>query len=175
VAHEVIVEFDEALTASDVASVDVPAVEVLVARVMAAEGVDDGTAVTVLFADDAFLQALNREHRDIDEPTDVLSYATDAFEDDGEPFPGAPDVDEPYLGDIAISIPTAVRQAGAAGLEAAEEIAHLVVHGLLHILGYDHEEPEEDAAMRVLEESYLGPEIGSRIHAAGPDAHVLHR
>ena len=169
--YEVIVEFDEALDASDVAVVDAPVVEALVARVLTDEGIADGTVVTVLFADDAFLQALNREHRALDEPTDVLSYAANAEEEDGEVFPGAPDDDEPYLGDIAVSIPTALRQAAAGSLEPAEEIAHLVVHGLLHILGYDHEEPEEDAAMRAREEGYLGP----RIHAAGPDAHVLHR
>lgn len=167
--YEVIVEFDEALDASEVAVVDRAAVKAVVARVLTDEGIEDGTVVTVLFADDAFLQALNREHRDLDEPTDVLSYAADAEGD--ELFPGAPEDDEPYLGDIAVSIPTAVRQAAAASLEPAEEIGHLVVHGLLHILGYDHEEPEEDAAMRAREEGYLGPGI----HAAGPDAHVLHR
>jgi probable rRNA maturation factor len=168
VPHEVIVAFDEALDASDIAIVDVPAVESLVTRVLDDEGIED-TAVTVLFADDAFLQALNREHRDLDESTDVLSYAADAESDD-EPFPGEAGF-EPYLGDIAVSITTALRQASASALEPHDEIAHLVVHGLLHILGYDHEEPEDDATMRAREEGYLGP----RIHAAGPDAHVLHR
>lgn len=169
--YEVIVELDEALSDAEAAAVDVAAVETLVARVLTDEAIADETVVTVLFADDAFLQALNREHRDLDEPTDVLSYAADAEADDAEAFPGMPDDEPPYLGDIAVSIPTALRQAAAASLEPAEEIAHLVVHGLLHILGYDHEEPEEDAAMRAREEGYLGP----RIHAAGPDAHVLHR
>jgi len=173
VPYEVIVELDEALSATEAATVDVPAVEALVARVLTDEAIEDETVVTVLFADDAFLQALNREHRDLDEPTDVLSYAADAESEDAAVFPGMPeDEDEPpYLGDIAVSVPTALRQAAAADLEPSEEIAHLVVHGLLHILGYDHEEPEEDAAMRAREEGYLGP----RIHAAGPDAHVLHR
>jgi probable rRNA maturation factor len=173
VPFEVIVEFDDALPADERVVVDVSAVETLVARVLVDEAVEDDTVVTVLFADDAFLQALNREHRDIDEPTDVLSYAADAEGEDAEAFPGTPaDEDEPpYLGDIAVSVPTALRQAAAANLESAEEIAHLVVHGLLHILGYDHEELAEDAAMRAREEGYLGP----RIHAAGPDAHVLHR
>lgn len=171
--YEVIIELDEALSDVEAAVVDAPAIEALVARVLTDEEIEDETVVTVLFADDAFLQALNREHRDLDEPTDVLSYAADAESDDVEAFPGTPeDEDEPpYLGDIAVSIATALRQAAAANLEPAEEIAHLVVHGLLHILGYDHEEPDDDAAMRAREERYLGP----RIHAAGPDAHVLHR
>jgi len=171
VPYEVIVELDESLSAAEVAVVDVAAVEALVLRVLTDDAIAEGTVVTVLFADDPFLQALNREHRDIDEPTDVLSYAADAESDDGEAFPGMPDDEEPYLGDIAVSVPTALRQAAAASLEPTEEIAHLVVHGLLHILGYDHEEPEDDAVMRAREEGYLGP----RIHAAGPDAHVLHR
>ena len=169
--YEVIVELDESLSPAEAAAVDAAALEALVARVLTDEAIEDGTVVTVLFADDAFLQALNREHRDIDEPTDVLSYAADADVDGDDPFPGMPDDDAPYLGDIAVSVPTALRQAAAASLNPSEEIAHLVAHGLLHILGYDHEEPEEDAAMRAREEGYLGP----RIHAAGADAHILHR
>ncbi len=140
------------------------------------EFVSDETALTVLFAADAFLRSLNLDHRGVDEPTDVLSFTAHEEDEDDEAasagaFPGNfPDsMEEPrYLGDIAVSVPTALRQAAAVNLEPSEEIAHLVVHGLLHILGWDHEEPTEDARMRAREESVLG----SRIHAG--QGHVLH-
>ena len=64
----------------------------------------------------------------------------------------------PYLGDIAISLPTAIRQAGEIGHPLEDEIAHLLVHGILHLCGYDHvNSPEEEAEMRAREERYIGP------------------
>jgi probable rRNA maturation factor len=174
--YDITVEFHDSLPANDQSAVDLSALEALVTRVLAEESVPDETVLTVLFADDAFLQTLNREHRDIDEPTDVLSFpAHEEDEDDEAAYAGAfpgnfPEtMEEPrYLGDIAVSVPTALRQAAAANLKPSEELAHLVLHGLLHILGYDHETPEEDALMRAREEAELGPGIHAR------QAHDLH-
>ncbi len=126
--------------------------------VLAAEGVEDGAVVALLFADDALLWRLNREHRGIDEPTDVLSFPGD----EGETFPAAGG-ESRHIGDIAVSVPTARRQAADAGLTLDEELRHLVLHGLLHLLGYDHESDADDAAMRAKEEAVLG----SHIHDAG--------
>lgn len=113
-----------------------------------------GAAVTVLLATDERLRALNRDHRGLDEPTDVLSFPAE----EGDAFPTPPG--EPrYLGDIAVSLAAIERQARTAGLDPALELAHVVVHGLLHLLGHDHETPEDDAAMRAREEALLGPAI----------------
>jgi len=88
------------------------------------ESVTNDPEISVVICDDAFIQALNREYRQKDKPTDVLSFAQD---------------DPNVLGDIVISLPTAARQADAAGWPLESEIALLAVHGLLHLLGYDDE------------------------------------
>jgi probable rRNA maturation factor len=82
-------------------------------------------SVTVAFVSDKKIRELNRQFRHIDKPTDVLSFPSDS--DDGD------------LGDIAISIQTAARQAKQSGLTLDGEIAQLLLHGLLHLSGYDHE------------------------------------
>lgn len=84
----------------------------------------DTVEISVVLCDDPFIQALNRQHRGKDAPTDVLSFAQD------DPF---------LLGDIVISLPTAARQAKAAGWSLEQELALLGIHGLLHLLGYDDE------------------------------------
>lgn len=130
------------------------------------EQIADGTAATLLLAGDELLRELNREHRGSDEPTDVLSFPAA----EGEAFPGEPD-EAPYLGDIAVSVPMVRRQAVAASMAPGEELRHVVLHGLLHLLGYDHETPEDDAQMRAREEAVLGAEI----HAGhAEDAHGGH-
>jgi len=130
----------------------------LLARVLAGEDVEDGAGLSIEIADDELLHELNREHRGVDGPTDVLSFAAE----EGEAFPGAPDQPR-YLGDIAVSVETVRRNAADAGLTTEQEIDHVLVHGLLHLLGWDHETDEDEAAMRAREEGYLGPAI----HAAG--------
>ena len=171
--HYVIAIEAESLEPAARASVDVEALRALCARVLEEEEAEDAAALTIVFADDELLRSLNREHRDLDVPTDVLSFP--AWEsgleaDDEFTPPEVPrDADDPGpdLGDIAISVETAARQAVAAGLTIEQELAHLVLHGLLHILGYDHEAPEDDAEMRAREEGVLGPAIhASNAHAA---------
>lgn len=98
--------------------------------------------MSVTFVDDAEIHSLNREHRGVDRPTDVLSFPQ--FEPD-EVFPeGAPFM----LGDLVVSLETARRQAAEFGHGEEREIAFLLVHGFLHLMGYDHETPEDEAAMR---------------------------
>ncbi len=96
------------------------------------------SSLTLMLTDDAVLRDLNRSYRGFDKPTDVLS-----FEDGEAPFEGAPI----YLGDIAISVPQAERQAEAGGHVVSAELQLLTVHGVLHLLGYDHATPDEKAAM----------------------------
>ncbi len=130
--------------------VDLAALEALAGRVLAGEGVADGVALTVLTTGDDTLRDLNRRFLGIDAPTDVLAFpeAAEAPLGEGEP---------PSLGEIAISVPTAVRQASELGHALDDELAHLLVHGILHLCGYDHEAGGEEAArMRAREERYLG-------------------
>jgi len=93
--------------------------------------------VSILFVDDAGIQKLNRQYRDIDQPTDVLSFPQTG----DEPDP----LDSPLLGDVVISTEMAWRQAGEHGLGLEEELLLLLIHGILHLLGYDHERSENDA------------------------------
>ncbi len=130
--------------------VDLHELEELAGRVLAGEGVADGVALTVLTTDDETLRDLNRRFLGIDAPTDVLAFpeAAEAPMGEGEP---------PSLGEIAISVPTAVRQAAELEHGLPDELAHLLMHGILHLCGYEHEGGGEEAArMRAREEHYLG-------------------
>jgi probable rRNA maturation factor len=95
--------------------------------------------LTVVIADDGVLRELNRAFRGMDAPTDVLSFGGEA-----PGFVVAPDAAD-YLGDVVISYPHAQAQATGHSVEA--ELALLVIHGVLHLLGYDHLEPDEKEAM----------------------------
>ena len=99
--------------------------------------VDSDAVLTIMVTDDAELQQLNRDYRNEDKPTDVLSF------EDGSIWPDG----NRYLGDIAISLETAGRQAKQAGHALTDEMALLTAHGVLHLLGHDHAEEGEKAAM----------------------------
>jgi probable rRNA maturation factor len=119
--------------------------------VMAAEGVAPAVEIEVVLADEATVRDLNRLYRGKDEPTDVLSFA--AME--GEAFLASPD-EAPTLGEIVICLPVAESQARASGRTVAGEVSHLLTHGLLHLLGYDHEEDEaESRRMKAREDELL--------------------
>ena len=92
----------------------------------------------VRLTNDAELQALNKQFRGIDAPTDVLSFGTEMLRDGRLTYEGK--FPEPfYLGDIAISVDRCVAQAAQFGHDVAAELALLVIHGILHLLGYDHQ------------------------------------
>mgnify|MGYP003586948509 FL=1 len=114
-------------------------------------GLSEGVEVGVTFLDDAAIQELNRDYRDKDRPTDVLSFALN--EGDEPKIIDAPE--EELLGDILISLETTARQAEEYGHSLERELAYLTVHGMLHLLGYDHEEPADQAEMRLEEEAVL--------------------
>ncbi len=98
--------------------------------------------VSILLTGDMDIRRLNQEFRNIDQPTDVLSFPQNSEEDPA--IPG-----ETILGDIAVSLDTAKKQAQEHGLDFNEEIVLLLIHGILHLLGYDHEISEkEDKKMR---------------------------
>ena len=104
------------------------------------EGFANDTEVSLTFTDNEGIKALNSEFRGIDRPTDVLSFPLTDYE--GSAFP----VDEPKasLGDIVISLERAREQADEFGHSFEREVAFLTVHSMLHLLGYDHVNSEEE-------------------------------
>ena len=112
----------------------------------------DDPDLTIVLTDDRQLHELNRDFLGVDAPTDVLSFPSSELD---------PETGAAYLGDILISIPRATQQAQAAGHPVEAEAQLLVVHGVLHLLGYDHSNAEEKAQMweeqaKVLERLGLG-------------------
>ncbi len=134
----------------------VASLERLAAEVMVGESVAGGTGLTVLITSDDEMQRLNLAFLGVDAPTDVLSFPDEADSGEADDFIVGDDA-EPYLGDIAIGIETSMRQAEEHDHSLDAELAHLLVHGILHLCGYDHETgPEDEARMRAREERYLG-------------------
>ena len=109
------------------------------------EGVKEGTEVSVTFVDNDRIQEINREYRDKDQPTDVISFALEEM-GEGEIAIIGEDIPK-VLGDIIISIPRAREQAVDYGHSFARELGFLAVHGFLHLLGYDHMTKEDEEKM----------------------------
>ena len=124
----------------------------VVTEALAAADPGGGEGASVVIADDVTLHELNSRYRGVDEATDVLAFA--GSEPTGPSFPPFPEGEE-SLGEVLVSYPQAVRQARQHGWPVEREVALLVVHGVLHLLGHDHEEPEEEAAMKELEKCAL--------------------
>lgn len=113
--------------------------------------------VSLSFVGDRAMRRLNREHRGKDRTTDVLSFPMyEPFNVPRQPVAGEPEL---MLGDIIISLDVAARQAAAYDAALDAEIERLLVHGVLHLLGHDHEEPDERRRM-VREERKLAKAIG---------------
>jgi probable rRNA maturation factor len=134
-----------------------------VASALDAAGAPKPGSVTVVLTDDVELSELNAEHMGIDGPTDVLSFPM--LEPSAFPVVAAERGDRrTHIGDIAISVERAVEQAaegrggqtGDVRWSAADELRLLVTHGTLHLCGWDHAEPADEAAMRALEHRLLG-------------------
>lgn len=123
---------------------------------------EEGSSISVSLVSDAQIQDLNKLHRGKDKPTDVLSFPliestlTDAPAQSADPA-----IEERMIGDIVISVDTARRQAADYDAQLQDEIDRLLIHGVLHIVGHDHEEPDERARME-REERRLADVIGMR-------------
>lgn len=109
-----------------------------------------GSEVTVAFVSSKAMRALNRRSRGSSRTTDVLSFPLHAR----RPFRRDPD-GVVRLGDIVVSLPTAARKARERGLNLRDELRELVVHGLLHLVGYDHDRPKNVQRMRRAEDALL--------------------
>jgi probable rRNA maturation factor len=116
------------------------------------------TSLAVRFLSDRAMQSLNRDFRGKDKSTDVLSFPGELTGIPGEPMEGILPGGEIHLGDIAIAVPTARRQAGERGHGVEREMRVLLLHGLLHCLGYDHE--TDDGTMERIENDWRERLIG---------------
>ncbi|HEV7663042.1 MAG TPA: rRNA maturation RNase YbeY [Chloroflexota bacterium] len=135
---------------------DTVRVKALVGAIVAGEFTRGGAfTVSLHLVTDASIQALNASHRATDAATDVLSFPLqDAHDPGGFVLPPGQPV---HLGDVVVSYPRAVQQAADYGHSIEREVAYLVAHGVLHVLGYDHEADAEREHMRYLEEEALRP------------------
>lgn len=127
---------------ADETSLDTAAATVLDHQKVKSEDVD----LSIVITDDASLQDLNREYLSIDAPTDVLSFSLNEKD---------PETGRLYLGDAIISFPRAQEQAAKAGHAVVAELQLLTVHGVLHLLGYDHADPEEKEKMWGVQQEIL--------------------
>lgn len=115
-------------------------------KICAGEGLRGAVELSVLLCDDARIRQLNREYRNMDTPTDVLSFEQD----------GTQGVDPKPLGDIVISLDTVDAHCRGDRALMRDELNLLFCHGLLHLLGYDHANSEERACMQQKQSHYLG-------------------
>jgi probable rRNA maturation factor len=135
----------------DAPGIDLASLESIASRALAAEHVAEPAELSIMVTGDERIRELNRTYRDTDAPTDVLAFAQSEGDQFAQPE-GAP----PHLGDVVISLDTAARQAGEFSIPLGDELSHLLVHGILHLLGYDHETEDEAATMRAHENAILG-------------------
>jgi len=131
---------------NEIDQIDTPALTGLAARVLEISGKTGDSGLSLKITGDEEIQSLNRDYLGKDTPTDVLSFPI--------PF-NDPDSGVSYLGDVVISLPAASRQAASAGHGVEDEIQLLLVHGILHLLGYDHVTPEDKAVMWKLQDKIL--------------------
>jgi len=126
-----------------------------VQAMLAAEKVAGPMEIDCMITDDTAIRALNRKYRGMDEPTDVLSFALDEAGTDDTVFPSLPG-SPCKMGVLVISYQTALLQAEQKHVKVEEEMLLLMVHGILHILGYDHGGRAGAAAMRRREREIVG-------------------
>ena len=113
---------------------------------VSASGLEVDGELTVVINNQVFIRDLNLRYRDVDSSTDVLSFPAGYID---------PETGKPYHGDIIISFPDALQQAQAAKHGIDSELSLLLVHGILHLAGYDHSTPEEQSEMWEIQERIL--------------------
>ena len=141
-AYEIEVEVDAPFRAD----IDVENLRATAVATLRHAGLEDG-ALTVVITDDESVRTFNRQYRDIDAPTDVLSFSAQEGEELNDLPPELLEEMGNYLGDLIIAYPYTVAQAGRYGHSVAAELRLLIVHGTLHLLGHDHDIPERQQAM----------------------------
>lgn len=151
--YDISIEIDETITDP----IDSAAIRAAIEATLRRLNVNEA-GLTVVLTTDEHVRALNAQYRGFDEPTDVLSFAAQ------ENLPDAPSLALPeeaqaefrhYLGDLVIAYPYSARQAARYGNSVIAELQLLVVHGVLHLLGYDHDDEVSERAMEALQEEIL--------------------
>lgn len=130
----------------------------VVRDVLEYENCDFDAEVSVTLTDNDSIREINSKHRNIDKPTDVLSFPMLEFDEDGNAIDSEFDMDDEMvlLGDIVISMERAAQQANEYGHSIIREIAFLTAHSMFHLLGYDHvDDPEGDKSMCQKQEDVL--------------------
>jgi probable rRNA maturation factor len=135
-------------------SVDRPRVKKIARGVLKDEGVVRPYEVSLVFTDSQTVQQLNRDYRGVNRPTDVLAFYMLTRDTVDNSFPLPPD-GVTRLGEVIISYPHAVAQAMEQGHSTEKELALLVIHGILHLLGYDHKKTEDESRMMAREKELL--------------------
>jgi probable rRNA maturation factor len=128
----------------------------IIEKCLSIENAPPNAEISLVLTGQERIQELNRDYRGKDKPTDVLSFsmAEQKQEEEETGFIAPPD-GLVHLGEVIISFPQALIQAGEHNHAVSREMAVLVVHGVLHILGYDHEKPEMEPAMQAREKEIL--------------------
>jgi probable rRNA maturation factor len=124
------------------------------AALAAAPALPRGAELSLVLADDATVRELNRAWRGMDRPTNVLSFPAQELTPGGPPPDAPPDAPWP-LGDVVLACETVAGEAAAQGKDFADHLRHLVVHGVLHLLGHEHEDNAEAERMEGLERRIL--------------------
>lgn len=150
---------------NEVQEAHIDLVEKLLQHAAQIEGIEDGSEVSITFVTNEAIHEINRQYRDKDQPTDVISFALEEMGEGevqiiGEGIPR-------ILGDIIISTDRTREQASDFGHSFERELGFLAVHGFLHLLGYDHMEPEDEKVMfgkqdEILESYGLGRDTNER-------------
>jgi len=128
------------------AEIDQRRIQKLITHIFQSEGLPTETILSIVFTDNATIHELNKKFLDRDCPTDVLSFNVHT-----EYLPG----ELPILGDVYISAEEAKNQAESYLLTFQDELERLVTHGILHLIGYEHDDPEQQEKMKALTEQYL--------------------
>jgi len=128
------------------AEIDQRRIQKLITHIFQSEGLPTETIINIIFTDNATIRELNKKFLDRDRPTDVLSFNVHT-----EYLPS----ELPILGDVYISAEKAKEQADSFGVIFQNELERLVVHGILHLIGYEHDDSEQQVRMEALTEQYL--------------------
>lgn len=141
-----------------IVSVDIPDFTQRAQQILRRMNCRENCEVSIVLVDDQEIRRLNREYRGIDRSTDVLSFAQQETTVDQEVQPRVESATEPFpqiLGDVIISVETTLRQAPDREQSFEQELHFLLIHGVLHLLGYDHASDDDALEMQRLERELL--------------------